>query len=84
MMIDTVLKRARKRHRFSITFVTPEPFLGHFGVDGTGASPAMVRDEFANRHIEPVLNARIAEVLPENWMSSFWPLWRRASAGGRR
>ncbi len=65
MMIDTVLKRARKRHQFSITFVTPEPFLGHFGVDGIGASPTMVRDEFANRHIEPVVNARIAEVLAD-------------------
>jgi len=65
MMIDTALKRARKRHRFPITFVTPEPFLGHFGVDGIGAAPAMVRDEFANRHIEPVVNARMAEVLPD-------------------
>lgn len=64
MMIDTVLKRARKRHRFSITFVTPEPFLGHFGVGGIGASPGMVQDEFANRHIDSVVNARIASVDP--------------------
>lgn len=62
MMIDTVLKRARKRHRFTITFVTPEPFLGHFGVGGIGASPRMVQDEFAARHIDSVVNARIADV----------------------
>jgi sulfide:quinone oxidoreductase len=64
MMIDTVLKRARKRHRFSIVFVTPEPFLGHFGVAGIGAAPRMVQDEFAERHIESVVSARITEVGP--------------------
>ncbi len=65
MMIDTVLKRARKRHRFSITFVTPEPFLGHFGVGGIGTSPRMVQDEFAERHIDSVVNARIANAGPD-------------------
>ncbi len=64
MMIDTVLKKFRKRHRFSLTFVTPEPFLGHFGVGGIGASPGMVQDEFAERHIESVVNARIASAAP--------------------
>jgi len=64
MMIDTVLKRARKRHRFSIAFVTPEPFLGHFGVGGIGAAPRMVQDEFAARHIDSVVSARIAEASP--------------------
>ncbi len=61
MMIDTVLRRARKRHRFSITFVTPEPFLGHFGVGGIGSFPRLVTDEFADRHIEPVTNANVTE-----------------------
>lgn len=70
MMIDTVLKKARKRHLFPITFVTPEPFLGHFGVDGIGAAPAMVRDEFAHRHIQPVVNARIAQALPDKLVLS--------------
>ena len=65
MMIDTVLKRARKRHRFSIAFVTPEPFLGHFGVGGIGAAPRMVQDEFAERHIDSVVSARIAEAGPD-------------------
>ena len=65
MMIDTVLKRARKRHRFSITFVTPEPFLGHFGVGGIGTSPGMVQDEFAERHIVSVVNARLASAGPD-------------------
>ena len=59
MMIDTALKRMKKRHRFSLTFLTPEPFIGHFGVDGIGASRRMVQDEFAERCIETVINAQI-------------------------
>lgn len=70
MMIDTVLKRAKKRHRFPITFITPEPYLGHFGVDGIGAAPAMVRDEFANRHIESVVGAKVVQVLPDRLVLS--------------
>jgi sulfide:quinone oxidoreductase len=66
MMIDTVLKRAHKRHRFSLTFLTPEPFLGHFGVGGIGASPRMVQEEFAGRHIDSVVNARIADAGPDS------------------
>ena len=65
MMIDTALKRMRKRHRFSLTFLTPEPFIGHFGVDGIGASPRMVQDEFAERCIEAVINAQIVEARPD-------------------
>jgi sulfide:quinone oxidoreductase len=64
MMIDTVLKKLGKRHRFAITFVTPEPFLGHFGVGGIGASPRMVQEEFATRSIEATVNARIASAGP--------------------
>jgi sulfide:quinone oxidoreductase len=61
MMIDTVLRRAKKRHRFSLTFVTPEPFLGHFGVGGIGMAPRMIEDEFADRDIRSLVSAKIAE-----------------------
>ena len=61
MMIDTVLRRARKRHGFDIKFVTPEPFLGHFGVGGIGAFPRLMADEFAERDIQPVTNAKLTE-----------------------
>ena len=61
MMIDTVLKKAKKRHRFALSFITPEPFLGHFGVGGIGMSPRMIQDEFADRDIEPIINAKIVE-----------------------
>lgn len=65
MMIDTVLKRAKKRHRFSLSFITPEPFIGHFGVGGIGMAPRMIQDEFAERHIEAIVNAKIVEAHPD-------------------
>lgn len=61
MMIDTVLRKAKKRHRFSLSFITPEPFLGHFGVGGIGMAPRMIQDEFADRHIDSIVNAKIVE-----------------------
>ncbi len=61
MMIDTVLKKAKKRHRFTLSFITPEPFLGHFGVGGIGMSPRMIQDEFADRDIESIIDAKIVE-----------------------
>ncbi len=65
MQIDTALRRARRRHRFQVTFVTPEPFLGHFGVGGMGSSGRMFEDELAERHINAVVNAAIAEARPD-------------------
>lgn len=61
MMIDTALKRARKRPGFRLTFVTPEPFIGHFGIGGIGMAPRLIQDELADRDIEVVVNARITE-----------------------
>ncbi len=61
MMIDTVLRQAHKRHRFTIRFVTPEPFIGHWGVGGIGMSPRMMQDEFAERHIDSIVNAKLIE-----------------------
>lgn len=61
MMIDTVLRKAKKRHRFTLSLITPEPFLGHFGVDGIGMAPRMIQDEFAERHIDSIVNAKIVE-----------------------
>ncbi len=64
LQIDTVLKWARKRHRFTLTYVTQEPFIGHFGIGGIGHSPRMVQDEFASRSIESVTNTRIIQAEP--------------------
>jgi sulfide:quinone oxidoreductase len=47
-----------------LTYIA-EPFLGHFGVGGIGASSRRVQDEFARRSIESVINAQISEARPD-------------------
>jgi sulfide:quinone oxidoreductase len=76
MMIDTVLRSARKRHRFSVAFLTPEPFLGHFGIGGVGMFPRLMADEFAERDIESMTNAKIVEARPDRLILSDGSEWR--------
>ncbi|MCK6555315.1 FAD-dependent oxidoreductase [Candidatus Binatia bacterium] len=65
MMIDTALKRARKRPGFHLTLVTPEPFVGHFGVGGIGMAPRLIEDELADRDIETIVSARLSAAHPD-------------------
>lgn len=62
MILDAVLRRRRKRHQFSLSFVCPEPFLGHFGVGGIGNVQRLMEGEFAERHIETIMNAQITQI----------------------
>jgi sulfide:quinone oxidoreductase len=45
-----------------VTFITAEPFLGHFGLGGVGTSPEMVSRFFDRRGIEGLPNTVIDEV----------------------
>ncbi|OFW57697.1 MAG: hypothetical protein A2133_08655 [Actinobacteria bacterium RBG_16_64_13] len=64
MMLDTLLRRQKRRHLFDIHFATPEPFLGHFGVNGIGNMSRMMEDEFRSRHLNWTTNAALASVEP--------------------
>jgi sulfide:quinone oxidoreductase len=64
LMIEATLRKARKRERFRLTFLTPEPFLGHFGVDGIGDSRRSFEREFATRNIDTVVNSKIVGAEP--------------------
>lgn len=61
LMVDALLRKRRRRHRFNLRFLTPEPFLGHFGIGGVGKFPRLIADEFAERDIEVTTSARIVE-----------------------
>ncbi len=65
-MIDTMLRRKKLRGKFSISLFTNEPYAGHFGVGGFGAMRRMLEDEFADRDIECIMNARLAAVAPDS------------------
>ena len=63
-IIDADLRKKRLRRKVPITFVTPEPYVGHMGLAGVGKSRRMMEDEFAERAIKPIINASIREVQP--------------------
>ena len=63
-ILDADLRKKRIRRKVPITFVTPEPYVGHMGLAGVGKSRRVMEDEFADHNITPVTNAAIKEVQP--------------------
>lgn len=61
-MVDGYLRKIKRRHDAPITFITPEPFLGHMGIGGIGKSRRAIEDEFAERDIKAITNAQIEEI----------------------
>ncbi len=62
--MDAELRRRRMRHKVPITYLTSEPYLGHMGVGGLGASKTFLEHEFAERDIKPLVSRAIQEILP--------------------
>ncbi|MBI5188024.1 MAG: FAD-dependent oxidoreductase [Nitrospirae bacterium] len=63
--IDTELRRRKIRHKVPITFVTSEPYIGHFGIGGLGISRRWMEDEFSNRDIKVITNTAVEEIAPD-------------------
>jgi sulfide:quinone oxidoreductase len=61
-ILDTELRKRRIRDRVKMTFVTPEPYIGHLGLDGVGDTKGLMESEFRNRHISWITNARVKQV----------------------
>ena len=64
MLLDTELRRRQVRDKIPMTFVTPEPYIGHLGLDGVGDTKSLLESEMRNRHIKWITNARVASVEP--------------------
>ena len=62
MILDTELRRRRLRDKVPMTFVTPEPYIGHLGLDGVGDTRSMLESELRQRHIKWITNARTTRV----------------------
>ncbi len=56
------IKKAGLEDVAPVTFVTAEPFLGHFGLGGVGGSQAMIERFFDRLGIEGIPNSVITEV----------------------
>ena len=63
-ILDTALRNARIRDRVPMTFVTPEPYIGHLGLDGVGDTKGLLESALRERHIKWVTNARTTRVEP--------------------
>ena len=63
--LEHALRKAGVRDRAPITFVSSEPFLGHFGMGGLGDGEAMITKFFAQRGIDFVVNTAIEKVEPD-------------------
>ena len=61
-ILDTELRRRRLRDRVPMTFVTPEPYVGHLGLDGVGDTKSLMESEFRNRDIRWITNGRVKRV----------------------
>lgn len=62
MIVDRDLRRRRLRRKVPMTYVTPEPYIGHMGLGGVGDSKGLLESEFRKRDIRWLVNARIAAV----------------------
>lgn len=65
MIVDTELKRRKLRHKVPMTFVTPEPYIGHLGLDGVGDTKSLMESELRDRQIKWITNAKIGSVEAE-------------------
>lgn len=61
-ILDTELRRRKLRDKVQMTFVTPEPYIGHLGLDGVGDTKTLMESELRQRHIKWMTNARILSV----------------------
>jgi len=61
-ILDADLRKREMRHDVPMTFITPEPYIGHMGLGGVGDSKGMMESELRQRHIKWITNAKLLEV----------------------
>ena len=61
-ILDTALRKKKIRQKVPITFVTPEPYIGHLGLGGVGDSNGMLESELRAHDIKWITNAKTTKV----------------------
>ncbi|TPW31626.1 NAD(P)/FAD-dependent oxidoreductase [Martelella alba] len=61
-ILDKALRDAKVRDAVPMTFVTPEPYIGHLGLDGVGDTKGLMESELRARHIKWINNAKIERI----------------------
>lgn len=60
--LEFALRKAGVRDQVDVTWITPEPFLGHFGIGGMAGGEAMLKLFMKMFHIKYVLNTEIEKI----------------------
>lgn len=61
-ILDTDLRKRKIRDRVPMTFVTPEPYIGHLGLGGVGDSKGMLESALREHDIKWITNARTERI----------------------
>ncbi|MGD8708912.1 MAG: FAD-dependent oxidoreductase [Ectothiorhodospiraceae bacterium] len=62
MILDADLRKRGIRDQVPMTFVTPEPYIGHLGLGGVEDSKGLLESELRKREIKWVTNAKVSRV----------------------
>ncbi|RRN78223.1 NAD(P)/FAD-dependent oxidoreductase [Pseudoxanthomonas sp. SGD-10] len=62
MILDRDLRKRKLRDKVPMTYVTPEPYIGHMALGGVGDSKGLMETEFRQRHVHWITNAKITAV----------------------
>ena len=63
--LDYDLREVYKRRKVEITFLTPEPYLGHLGIGDTGRARGLLEWFFRHANIDWVVQSVIDQVTPD-------------------
>lgn len=63
LIMETDLRKRHLRDRVPMTFVTPEPYVGHLGLGGVGDSKSILESVFREHHIKWITNAKVEKVV---------------------
>ncbi len=61
-ILETELRRRKIRDKVAMTYVTPEPYIGHLGLDGVGDTKGLLESEMRARHVKWLTSTRIKRV----------------------
>ncbi len=61
-IVDADLRKRKIRHKFKMTYVSSEPYIGHLGLGGVGDSKGMLEHELRNHHMDWIVNAKTTKV----------------------
>ena len=61
-ILETALRRAKIRDKVPMTFVTPEPYIGHLGLNGVGDTKGLLESEMRSKTIKWMTSTRVKKV----------------------